>query len=148
MTLVEFISSILNSTHRNKVLCIMYYKQNYEMVNSITIEQIKDELKRARVKNWKKINVSDILLKSGSHVDTPGIEGNKRVWNLTPSGNKYVRELLNLPESIPEIEHDVGTLSNLTSKITDQFVKDFIEESIKCLRVDALRATVVFGPAQ
>ena len=144
MTLVEFLAPLVKASHRDKILATLYYKHNYENTNALTIEQIRDELKKSRIKNWKKINISDVLLKSGHFVDTPGLQENKRLWNLTPSGYKYIKELLNLPETIPEIEHDVGTLNNLVNNITDPLVKDFIEESIKCLRVDALRATVVF----
>jgi len=66
------------------------------------------------------------------------------LWTLTPSGFDYVRELMGLPVPEPEIEHDLGALTNLVARIKDPEVKDYIEEATKCLQVGALRASVVF----
>jgi hypothetical protein len=43
-----------------------------------------------------------------------------------------------------EVEHDVGTLEDLVTKITDHNVRDYLAEALKCLQVGALRACVVF----
>lgn len=55
-----------------------------------------------------------------------------------------MRELLGLPAADVEIEHDVGTLSALAAKIADPTVRGYVDETIKCLQVGALRAAVVF----
>jgi len=96
------------------------------------------------VPGWRKINVPDLLAKSGPYVDSPGFQDAKRLWSLTDSGTQHVRTLLDLPSAEPEIEHDVGSLENLASKVTDLGVRTYIEEVIKCLQVGALRASVVF----
>lgn len=46
---------------------------------------------------------------------SPGAEGGRRLWNITDTGEKEVRGLLDLPEAEPEIEVDVATLTKLAS---------------------------------
>src|SRR5262249_16660730 len=106
--------------------------------------QIKQALIQCRVPNAKHINVADVLSKSGDLVDAAGLFGNARLWRLTGVGEAHVRKLLGLPESEPEIEHDVSSLKKLVARITDPVIKGLIEESVTCLQVGALRAGVVF----
>ena len=86
MTLVEFIAPLAQSTYGNKVLAILYYYARYEDTPAMTVEQIRAGLRRARVRNTTKINVGDVLSKSGANVDTAGTEGSKKLWTLTPTG--------------------------------------------------------------
>lgn len=144
MTLVEFIAPLKSSPHRDRILSVLYFKHRYENVNALTVEQIKNALKNARTPRWSKANIPDILAKSGHFVDSPGTAGNKRLWNLTPSGIQYIQEKLGLPLSTAEIEHDIGSLRTIIDQIADAEIKDYIEEAVKCLQVDALRACVVF----
>ena len=88
--------------------------------------------------------MADVISKSGHLVDSPGLEGNKRLWHLTDSGRSYVRELLSLPKSDIEVEHDIGTLQAAVSKIQNTDIRNYLEEGLKCLQVGALRACVVF----
>lgn len=144
MTLVEFLAPLKASTHQDRVLGVLYFKERYEEHAALTVEQIRDGLKAARAKAWAKVNVADVLNKGGHYVDTPGVQGKRRLWRLTDSGKRHVRELLNLPEADVEVEHDVGTLETVATKVPDPEVKDYVEEALKCLRVGALRACVVF----
>ena len=144
MTLVEFIAPLRQSSNRDKILSVLYFQHRYSNKQTLTVEQIRSQLKLARVPRWAKINVADVLNKSGHFVDSPGSEGARRVWKLTPSGEEHVRTLLKLPTAEPEVEHNVSTLESLASRISDQEIRDYVEESIKCLRVGALRASIVF----
>jgi len=144
ITLVEFIAPLQSRPNRDKVLGIMYYRQRYDMAAGLTAEEVRLGLRQARVRRWVRVNVVDVLSKSGHLVDSASIQGNKRLWKLTPSGETYVRELVGLPESEPEVEHDVGILNALVAKIADPIIRGYVEEGIKCLRVGALRACVVF----
>jgi hypothetical protein len=63
---------------------------------------------------------------------------------LTETGRRTVREKLNLPPADVEIEHDAGTLEQVVEKVSDPDIKDYLDEAVKCLRVGALRACVVF----
>jgi hypothetical protein len=144
MTLVEFLAPLKGDTHQARVLAAMYYKERYEQTDALTAEQIGQALKNARVPRANKLNVADIFNKAGHYVNPNGLAGRARLWNLTDSGRDYVRKLLGLPQSDVEIEHDVGTLEALLAKVADSDVKDYLEEALKCLRVGALRATVVF----
>lgn len=55
-----------------------------------------------------------------------------------------MRELLGLPKADVEVEHDVGTLERVIAKVPDPDVRDYLEEAVKCLKVGAFRACVVF----
>jgi len=144
MTLVEFITPLKERRHRDRVLGVLYFKQKYDDVCTMTTGEIRQAMRLARVKSWSKVNISDVLAGSGSYVDSPSYEGGRRLWSLTPSGVLYVQELLGLSSTEPEIEHDIGSLSRVVSAIAVPQVKDYVSEALKCLQVDALRATVVF----
>ena len=144
MTLVEFLAPLAGNPQRDKCLAVLYYKQRYEQLEAMTVEQIRSALGNARVSKSKKINVADVLSKSGHYVDTAGVRQGKRLWKLTGSGVRHVRQLLDLPASEPEIEHDVASLSTLAARVSDTVVRGYIEEAVKCLSVGALRASIVF----
>lgn len=144
MTLVEFIAPLSKKTHQDRILVVLYYRERYEQKTALSVDEIRQGLKNARSKGWAKVNVADVLSKSGALVDTGRLQGKRRLWNLTDSGREHVRMLLGLPEADVEIEHDVGTLENLVTKITDPDVRDYLDEALKCLQVGALRACTVF----
>ncbi len=144
MTLVEFIAPLKKRTATNSILAILYYKHRYEGQESLTVEEIRFALKAARVPRWSKVNVADLVAKSGHYVDTPGSKDGRLLWKLTASGLEYVRELVGLPAPEPELEHDLGALAALVGRIKDVEIKDYVEEAAKCLQVGALRASIVF----
>src|SRR5690242_1253426 len=113
MTLVEFIAPLKTASMRKKVLAVLFYEQRYSGTAPLTVGELRGALSRGRVPNARKINVADHLNKSGGYVDSPGTENGRRVWQLTPSGESHVRELLDLPEAEPEIENDVTPLAAL-----------------------------------
>lgn len=144
MTLVEFIAPLRDAPNRDKCLGIIYYEQRYNGKDSLTVEEVHTALRNARIPRAAKINIADVLAKSGHYVDSSGVKGQRRLWKLTESGQQRVRTLLGLPEAEPELEHDAATLEALASKISDTDVRGYVEEAIKCLKVGALRAAIVF----
>ena len=106
MTLAEFLAPLWSSPQREKCLAVLYYDLHYRNVPALTVEQIREELIRARVPKASKINVADVLNKTRAFVDSAGVIGNRRLWQLTLPGEKHVRSALNPPPSKPEIEHD------------------------------------------
>lgn len=144
MTLVEFLAPLAKNKHQDRILAVLYYCERYEQHPSLTIESIRQRLKGSRSPGWAKVNIADVLSKCGALADTGGLDGTKRLWKLTQSGREYVRKLLGLPATEPEVEHDVGTLTALVAKVSDDDVRDYLEEALKCLQVGALRACVVF----
>ena len=144
MTLVEFLNPVKNNSNRDKCLAVLYFKHRYEQVESLTGGNIKQALIHSRIPGAKSVNVPDVLAKSGAFVDSPGSAGSALLWRLTDAGKKHVRDLMDLPETEPEIEHDVSALNKLIDRITDPVVKGFITESVTCLKVGALKAAIVF----
>ncbi len=144
MTLAEFLAPLGGGPQRELCLSVLYYQQHYQGNPALTAKEVRDGLIRARTPKATKINVADVLSKSAELVDNIEAAGKRRLWQLTTTGEKHVRTKLNLPASAPEIEHDVTTLEALAAKISDEVVRDYILESIKCLSAGALRAAIVF----
>lgn len=144
MTLVEFIAPLRDSSNRDKVLAVLYFQHRYLHKEALTVEQLRTQLRAARVPKAAKLNVADILMKSGHFVDSPGTQGTRRLWRLTSSGETHVRTLLQLPTAEPEVEHNVSTLETLAANISDSQVREYVEEAVRCLSVGALRASIVF----
>src|SRR5262249_22227045 len=107
MTLVEFLAPLLKGTNQDRVLATLYYRQRYDQIPALTADEIRKALKNARAPKWAKVNVADVLSKSGPLVDTHGLKKSARLWNLTTSGQEHVRQRLGLPTADPEVEHDV-----------------------------------------
>lgn len=144
MTLVEFLHPVKGNLNRDKCLAVLYYKHRYEQVESLTAEQIKLALIHSRIARAKFVNVADVLAKSGALVDSPGSTGAARLWRLTDAGKEHIRSLMGLPDTEPEIEHDVSSLNKLIAGLSDPVVKGFITEAVTCLQVGALKAAIVF----
>ncbi len=107
------------------------------------VGEIRDDLIAARVPRASKINISTVLGRSGHLVDASSGFSN-RLWSLTDSGRAFVRNLLKLPDANKGVTTDVGVLNRVISKISDKAARDYIEEAVECLKVEAFRATVVF----
>ncbi len=144
MTLVEFLHPLKDAGIRTLCLAAMYYSQRYQNIESMTVEGLRANLKSARVPRTGKLNLADTLSKSAPYVETIGKEGNRFLWALTDAGKEEIRKTLNLPAKDIEIENDVSSIEGLIAKIGEVDVKDYLSESVKCLQVNALRASVVF----
>src|SRR6266446_6736675 len=126
MTLIEFLAPLKNGTHQDRVAGVLYYSERYEQEPALTVEEIRKGLKRARVARAARINVADVLAKSGANIDSVGERGRQKLWALTDTGRSAVRVKLGLPEADAEVEHDVGTLEATISSVTDSDVKDYL----------------------
>ncbi|MEA5669029.1 hypothetical protein VA603_15900 [Stenotrophomonas sp. MH1] len=144
MTLVEFLHPLKAATNRDICLAALYFQQRYESVGEATVDGLRALLRRGKVKNAKNMNVADVLSKAAPYVHQAGKQGQRILWALTASGQDRVRELLQLPANDVEIENDVATLDALVNTVPDKDVADYLHEAVKCLQVNALRATVVF----
>lgn len=144
MTLVEFIHPLKGLPIRDICLAALYFHKRYGCKEHVTVEDLRDLLKRAHIPKVTKLNLADILSRSAPYVDVAGKSGSKFLWAITSSGEQYVRALLNLPEADIEIEHDVSELTKVVASITDTEVADYVKESVTCLSAGALRASVVF----
>ncbi len=144
MTIVEFLHPILRSPHRDLCVAALYYSKRFQQSDSLTVDQIRSLLRRARVPSVNNINIADVLAKSAPHVDSAGKKGKAFLWAITSSGEKHIRALLNIPEVDIATVHEVGTLERLINSIGDPDVANYLTEAVTCLRVDALRASIVF----
>jgi len=143
MTVVEFLHPLRNQSIQKACLAGFYFAQRYEHKESLSVEELRDLLLRGRFPRAK-ANLADALAKSAPFVAAVGKKGKAFLWSLTPTGEREVRKILGLPEADVEIEHDVSSLEKLIASLKDRDVADYITESVTCLKVDAIRAAVVF----
>lgn len=144
MTLIEFLHPLKGGNNRDICLAAMYFHQRYEGLSEVTVDGLRTLLKRAKVQRAPTMNVAQVLSVAAPFVHSPGKQGNKFLWELTATGQNHVRQLLSLPASDPEVENDVAALQTLVCAVADVDLADYLNEAVKCLQVNALRATVVF----
>jgi len=145
IALVEFLEPLKRKSLTDKCLAVLYYEGRYNNNQILAGSEIKKRLRDSRISNIQNANVTALLNQVGALVDTPGLKDGERLWRLTDTGSKYVRDLIGLKADSPEILHDVTTLENLISKVTNPDERDYLNEALTCLKVGALRATVVFA---
>lgn len=145
-TLVEFLAPLAESGHRDRCLATLYHMERFEgATDGVPVGEIRERLVRARAPGARTVNVPRELSSAGHYAHIVGKgKGNVNLWQLTNSGRKYVRELLALSEESSGVEQDVTELVKLATRISDEVVRGYVDEAILCLRVNALRAAVVF----
>jgi len=141
VTLVEFLHPLRASPQRVLVTAALYYGKHYESVEDMTPSQVKALLVKGGIGRARKMNVTRALNQSIPSAHRLGPRG---VWAITGTGEDQVRQLLDMPHEGATPTTDVAALERLAKSVRDDSVQDYIEESIKCLRAGALRASVVF----
>jgi hypothetical protein len=121
----------------------MYYLTCYKGAKSVTASGIRSALVNAKVPKASSVNLSDVLAKLGPLGECIGRDGREYNWKLTDSGLRNVRSLLGIENE--DVEADVSKLSTLINGMSNEDVKGYLEETLKCLQAGALRASVVFA---
>lgn len=141
MTILEFLNPIRTASRKEQVLAVLYYFKHFEDLPYLTVTEIRDGLKNARVPQWKTINISDTLARAVPYAYRAGP---RSVWEITATGEEYVHQLP-LPFPVRSgAQQATPTLDALIARQQDEQVKSYLEEARKCLGAQALRATVVF----
>jgi hypothetical protein len=141
VTLVEFLDPVRRGNRREQVLGVLYYFKHEVGQEGVSIGEIRQGLIDARVPQARTIKISNVLNAAAPYTNRVGPRG---IWTLTGRGDDFVREQLGLDFDTPEAQHDVRSLEALAASISEDTMRDYIEEAIKCLQVDAKRAAVVF----
>ncbi len=145
MTLVEFLHPINGGRQTDLVIAVLFHAKQFLHQNDMTATEIRNALIQAKVRNAKHLNVNSILNRCAPNVHAPsGRENGTLAFELTPTGDDYIRDLLNVPTIVPALQNEVNSLEAIASKISDPITLGFIEEAILCLSVNALRAAIVF----
>jgi hypothetical protein len=140
-TLLEFLHPIRSAGRRLQVLAVLYYYKHFEDQDVATVGQIRDGLVRGRIRHARQINVTHFLNEAAPYADRVGARG---TWKITETGEGWLREQMSLPSRDTAVAPKKTGLEQLASKVADDAVRGYIEEAVKCLGVDALRAAVVF----
>jgi hypothetical protein len=138
-TLVEFLDPLRKAGQPDQALAVLFYLKHEEALEQAQAGTVRQGLERARISGAKKMNVSRALGKCGSRVDRDG-----QLWSITTTGEDHVRQLLALPDSRPQAQHDVQSLEKLAVTVENEAVRGYIQEAILCLQVGAFRAAIVF----
>jgi len=142
VTLVEFLHPLRTRPQRVLVTAALFYAKHFEGVEDLTPTQVKKLLIKGGVSRARKMNTTRALNESIPATHRLGPRG---VWAITETGENQIRQLLDISVGgRPPATHDVSSLERLAQSVKDSTVRGYIEESIKCLRADALRASVVF----
>lgn len=145
MKLIEFLLAVESTKRETLALSVLYWNERYGFQPSMTAADVKSAFVQARVTKAKSVNVPDVLAKAGANVDVVGnADGGAKLWQLTETGRKLVRNLHGLPDDQPEIEHSAADLNKVAAKIADSDTRAYIEEAALCVSVGALRAAIVF----
>jgi hypothetical protein len=145
LTLIEFLAPLRKRPIKDKCLATLFYEETYNSNQALAVEDLRKNLVSARVPRANQANLADVLSKTGHFVHAPGKDlYSRRVWSLTDSGRKYVRESLGLLSVEAEVNHDVTTLQSIATALKDPLIREYVLEALKCLNADALRAAVVF----
>jgi hypothetical protein len=146
MTLVEFLTPLKNKARSVQCLAVLYYFAHYRSTPSMSVPDIRNAFREARVPQAASMNIADVLARSGPYSNASDVNAHgHKLWRLTDSGTKHIRQLLDLADEGPEMEHDVSALQTLARGITDPLISGYIEEAMLCLRVSAVRAAIVFA---
>ena len=126
------------------LLAAMYYRSARGGGAALRVDEIRGALLSARIKNARRMNVSDVLAKSGALVNIDGSVGGRRAWKLTKTGERHVRDILGIADETPALRAEISDLATATSDIRDVEVAAYVAEATACFQAGALRATVVF----
>lgn len=140
-TLIEFLHPLRQASRTTQVQAALYYCKHYRRLDEgVTVAQVRDALIEARMPGAKKANLPQALRNSAPYARSLS----HGVWEITSTGVERIRDELTLPAHVAEPEHDVASLKTVAATVKDRAVRDYVDEAVKRLRVDARRASVVF----
>jgi hypothetical protein len=125
------------------VAAALYFGKHFNdpIADAMTPAEIKSLLLKGGVPKARKMNVGQALAEASPDVHRAGPRG---IWAITETGEKKVERLVRIPGDPASQANDVAALAGLVASQPDDAVRGYLEEAIKCLEVDALRAAVVF----
>ena len=93
-TIYEFMQKLNPKSHTNKVLCLAYFLEKYKGLEELSLNDIKDAYKDARLVMPK--NISDYLSKltKKGYLIEVGKKDKLKSWKLSVDGIKFVESLL------------------------------------------------------
>jgi hypothetical protein len=139
-TLVEFLHPIRKGRQSDMALGALYFLKHFRGTEAATVADVRAGLIQARIPSARSMNLARALNSSGAYAERQA----GGYWTITTTGEGHIREVLELPSVAADIQHDTVGLERVATAVKNAEVRGYIEETIKCLSVDALRAAVVF----
>lgn len=143
----EFLKSLKKGSLASRVLCVVYYLSEHRDVATLTSSDVIDVFRTIRDRQSASGNVSQALItcaQSGFVHNTGTKRGREILWEVTDTGRAEVRNVLGIVVEPDELEKEVNDLTVIASRLSNADVRDYLQEGIDCLRVRAMRASIVF----
>jgi hypothetical protein len=142
MTLGEFLDPLRKNPKKDQVLAALYFFKHQTDAPGATASRLKTELAAAQIPRARTANYSDVLTRLVPKVHR--VQTGR--WEITETGEKHVRSILNLEDGKPTAtsDDDAQALLGVSAELKDEAVRAYVDEGIKCLSVGSRRAAVVF----
>lgn len=147
ITPVEFLKPLKNQRLPTKALAAAFYLVEHQNADVVTTSDVMSLFKSVRDKNSASANVSQAFVgcaNSGYLYNTGQKRGREILWAITDTGKAHIRELLGIVDEAGPLDAEIKELTLLANTLTNEDVRDYLKESIACLKVPALRAALVF----
>lgn len=143
MTLGEFLHPLDKAGRTDQVLAVLLFHKTYAEEDEMSAVDVRSALVQARVRGAKGMNVHQALARSGRYAHQAKKGG---PWKITESGERHLGDRYGITAMLPgkKSQADVSALRDLTLRISDEGIRDYISEAIECLQAGAHRAAVVF----
>ncbi len=141
MTAVEFMHQFRRAGRTVQVQAALYYLKHYQSKPQAKVAEALGVLTESRMPNAKKVNYRQALAGSAPYVRSVA----HGVWEITGTGEKRLEAEHGVTRpKRGAIQADIDDLRAIAAGVKDRFAREYIEEAVRCLEVDARRAFVVF----
>ncbi len=138
----KFMGSLGVKSHANKVLAIGYYLETYAGMDSFTVADIRKSYLAAKL--TPSVNISaELRIDAERNLVIPLGHGR---YTLTQDGLEYIKADIPVEGEAEKIQKEISAkLCADVLKIVDKDEREYIEEALRCLRVEAYRGAVLMG---
>jgi hypothetical protein len=140
MTAVEFLHPLKGASRRVQVQGALLYLKHYRGCGSASPADIRSVLVEARVPRARGANVCQALSDGGPATRSPS----PGVWEVTGTGEARLLSDYGLGPPGRSHSAEVSGLRAVAAEVSDTATREYIEEAVECLQVEARRASVVF----
>ena len=131
------IEIILSDISKKDRILLILSLDDFSPKTTKEIKDIGSNLGLTEIYRW---NVSQIL---SNYPDL--VLSISRTWNISSKGREYIESLVNdksnSSDDIPELDF----IDDLTSQVSDEYIKNFINEAIGCFKAGFYRASIVLA---
>jgi hypothetical protein len=138
----EFMGRLRLKSHADKVLAIGYYLEMCRGMDPFAVADIREGYLAAKLSPSSNISAE---LRIDAERNLVISLGHGR-YTLTQNGMEYIKAEIPVEEEAEKIQQEISAkLCADVLKIVDKGEREYIEEAVRCLRVEAYRGAVLMG---